>query len=108
MTMPSTPTWVDLTRDLVATGAATLDPSLDRLNDLLLLTGQVMGDVTRGSGSIDVTFDADPSEGVTLRVETTDPLTPAPVTDLALSRLADQHWSRPTPGGASIGFLFAV
>ena len=107
LTSPSSPTWIDLTRDLIATAATPLDLSVDRLNDLMVLTTQVVGEASESQGGERVAVSVEVDSGRIL-VNVTYTGIPSrlglPVSKAALSVLADEHGSGESADGSLVWF----
>ncbi len=106
LTLPPSPAWVDLARDLVATGARSVDLSLDRFHDLLVLTDQVCSEALLrpdiGGIEMGLTVDDGVLELQCAVTATSNGLDV--ISDLALSVIADEHWHTVTDTGFLIGF----
>ncbi len=103
LTLAPRPTWTDLARDLVASGAARAGLSVDRFADLLVLTEQVASDLLASAADRDVEVSLtaeDHRVDVVFQSETA----PSEVTRLALGRLADRHWQESEDGAHLTGF----
>lgn len=98
--------WTDMTRDLVASGAARSGLSVDRFSDLLLLTEQVASDFLAGEGPVVVALTAE-SGAVEVTFESFADR-PGELSRFAIESLADRHWSEPTPTGQITGYAFVV
>jgi hypothetical protein len=104
LTIPPTPTWTDMARDLVATGATTMDLGLDRFQDLLVVTTQAISEAveTPDANSVRVRM-AITADRLVLTVETTGGISgPSQVSDMVLSVLADEHRRDLTPEGVRV------
>lgn len=109
LTIPPSPSWVDLTRDLVATGVTPLHLGLDDFHDLLVVTDRVVSDMLElpQATSVKVSVSiADSALAVTVEAIGANDV-PAPISDLALSVVADEHWRAVTESGVVTGFTLA-
>lgn len=109
LTTTPSPIWVDLSRDLIATAVSGLDLSVDRLNDLLVLSDRVVSDAFNSPGikEVRVTVGVDDNRltaEVAVRGLSPEDSAPGRVAELAMSILADEHWARPTGDGTVVGF----
>jgi hypothetical protein len=104
LTIPPIPTWTDLARDLVATGATPLDMGLDRFQDLLVLTTHAISEAleTPEAGSVKVSMTIS-DDRLSLIVETIggEP-GPDQVSEMVLSVLADEHRRDRTSDGLRV------
>jgi hypothetical protein len=104
LTLAPRTAWADMTRDLVASGAARSGLSLDRFSDLLVLTEQVTVDLLERSTDRDVEVALSAGEeGV--QVVVTAQVPPSKVTRLALERMSDRHWVESDDGAHVTGFV---
>ena len=106
LTLPPSPAWTDLTRDLVATGVTPLDLGLDRFQDLLVLTDRVVSEMLElpGATTVRVSFSI-AGDALEMIVEATGAdEAPSQISELALSVLADEHWHTITENGVTAGF----
>lgn len=103
----ASPVWIGLTRDLIATAATPLDLSVDRFNDLLVLTSTVVSDAVEKPGSRRLTVAVEVDEE-RIAVSVTSHGEPEserrPVSDAALTVLADDRWSLESDDGSQVGF----
>ncbi|HEX6946918.1 MAG TPA: hypothetical protein VF246_06175 [Acidimicrobiia bacterium] len=105
LTLAPRPTWANLTRDLVASGAARSSLSVDRFSDLLVLTEQVATDLLGAATDSDVQVSLT-SQDHGVEVVFAAGAQPSEVTRLALDRLADRHWQGSRDGRHVTGFAF--
>lgn len=110
LTIPPRLPWADLVRDLVASRAASLDLGLDRFQDLLVLATQVTSDMIErpGVGNLEVKVTVNDSRLEMVIASNDGDSSPAPVSDLALEGLADEHWYESTETGSSVGFAMVA
>lgn len=103
--------WGDLIRDLVATAATPLDLSVDRLGDLLVLSSLVVSDALETPGDDGYTVAVRVEEGrIIVDVTAHGDHDPSrhPVSEMALSVLADEHWAETSTRGSQVGFAFNI
>lgn len=104
---PSSPTWIDLARDLIATAATPLDLSVDRLSDLMVLSTRVVAEALESPGSdqIEVSVEVD-DHRILVGVSSTGLVGTGgmPVSKAALSVLADEHGSTESTAGTRVWF----
>lgn len=104
LTIPPSPAWIDLARDLVATGATPLDLGLDRFQDLLVITTHTVSEAveTPGASSVMMRMGIG-DQRLELSIETKGGVSgPFEVSDLVLSVLADEHRREVTDDGLKV------
>jgi hypothetical protein len=109
LAVPPSPAWTDLTRDLVAAGVSSLDLDMDRFSDLLVLTDLVTSEMIdrRGATRVEVNLSV-ADGGLKMTFEAIGAAEgPAPISDLALSALAEEHWHSVTESGVLTGFTLS-
>lgn len=106
LTIPPSPAWTDLTRDLVAIGVSPLDLEMDRFHDLLVLTDLVITGLLGRQGATGVRVTLSVTDRVlTMTCEAHGAVDSAdPVSDFALSVLTEDHWHSITDDGVATGF----
>lgn len=105
MTLAPRTTWADMTRDMVASGAARAGLTVDRFSDLLVLTEQVAGDLLGAESDSEVVVSLITRDSE-VEVVFESGIAPQQVTRLALERLADRHWHQPDGPTIVTGFSF--
>jgi hypothetical protein len=107
MVSSASPIWIGLTRDLIATAATPLDLSVDRFNDLLVLASTVVSDAVEKPGSQRLTVAVqvdDERIAVSVTSHGEPGRTQRPVSDAALTVLADERWSLESDDASQVGF----
>lgn len=111
LVVSASPVWISLTRDLIATATTPLDLSVDRLNDLLVLVSTLVSDAAESPESdrfsVVISLEDNSSIAFTLTSYGNPDLSMRPISEMALSKLADEHWSRASDGGSQVGFVFS-
>lgn len=103
--MPADPAWSGLAKAMTAAGAAPLDLDLDRLEDLLLLTEELLADALGAPDATMLTVDVT-VEGDILRLRVASDRAPerSPFADTVIRALAGEDHQE--PGGSATEIRF--